>query len=312
LDAESAFKKLNKALGPGKVRTGEPMSLHTTMRVGGPTDIFIEPESAEDIAVAVRACREAGAPLMVIGNGSNLVVRDGGIRGAVLHLGEGFSKLESEGEAIRAQGGALLSRVAAEAMRLGLCGMEFAAGIPGSVGGAAAMNAGAYGGEMKDVVREVRAVTPEGGIVRLANGEMRYGYRRSRALEEGLIVAAVELALKRGDAGESRRLAEEYAAQRRQKQPLELPSAGSFFKRPPGNYAGTLIEKAGLKGVSVGGAKVSEKHAGFIVNAGNATAADILALMALVRRKVWEDSGVALEPEVRIVGEDLPWGTTGG
>jgi UDP-N-acetylmuramate dehydrogenase len=239
-------------------------------------------------------------------------VRDGGIRGAVLHLWDGFSELSVEGETLKAQAGALLARAAGEALKHGLTGMEFASGIPGSVGGAAAMNAGAYGGEIKNIVHAVQAVTPQGEILRLTNAELEYGYRHSRALGEGLIIAMVEFALARGDTQAIRERMEELARQRREKQPLEMPSAGSFFKRPPGHFAGPLIEQAGLKGVSVGGAEVSLKHAGFIVNAHQATAGDILALMALVQRKVEESSGVLLEPEVRIVGEDSEWGMTGG
>lgn len=304
MDSTAALEKLRKALGPGKARANERMSPYTSMRVGGPADIFIEPENAGDIAAAVRICRKAALPLMVVGNGSNLIVRDGGIRGAVLRLGERFAGITVEETTLRAEAGALLSRAAAEASKQGLCGMEFASGIPGSIGGAAAMNAGAYGGELKDIVRFVDAVSPDGEILRLANAEMKYFYRHSRALEEGLIISNVELALHKGDMIRSKALTEEYTAMRREKQPLELPSAGSFFKRPPGHYAGQLIAEAGLKGFTVGGAAVSEKHAGFIINTGDATAADILALAALVRQRVKENSGVELEPEVRIVGED--------
>jgi UDP-N-acetylmuramate dehydrogenase len=279
----SVLARLRGALGEGKVRAGEPMRLHTTLRVGGPADAFLEPDCAGDVAEALRICREEAVPLLVLGNGSNLLVRDGGVRGAVLHLGERFSRIEVNGDTIIAQAGAMLSRVAAEALKHGLCGMEFASGIPGSVGGASAMNAGAYGGEMKDIVRAVEAVAPDGKAVALTNTEMHYAYRHSRALDEGLVITGVELALMRGDMEASRALAEDYAARRSEKQPLELPSAGSFFKRPPGRFAGQLIAEAGLKGLCVGGAMVSEKHAGFIVNTGGAKAADILALAALVR-----------------------------
>jgi UDP-N-acetylmuramate dehydrogenase len=300
----SLLLRLREALGEGKARAGEPMRLHTTMRVGGPADIFIEPESAADAAQAVRICREEAVSLLVLGNGSNLLVRDGGIRGVVLHLSERFGRIAIQGETVRAEAGALLSRVAAEALKHGLCGMEFASGIPGSAGGAAAMNAGAYGLEMKDIVRTVEAVTPEGEAVTLENAALCYSYRHSSALDKGLILVGVELALKYGDTAHSRALTDEYAANRRGKQPLELPSAGSFFKRPPGYFASQLIDSAGLKGLAVGGAKVSERHAGFIVNDGHATATDVLALAALVRQRVMERFGVELEMEVRAVGED--------
>lgn len=312
LDIAPTLERLINELGPGKARAGEPMAAHTTFRVGGPADIFIEPESIGDVAAAMRICREAAVPLLVMGNGSNLLVRDGGIRGAVLHIGSKLGSVDVDGTTVRAQAGALLSRVAAEAMRSGLAGLEFASGIPGSVGGAAAMNAGAYGGEMRDAVRRVTAIAPSGEILRLSNAKMAYSYRHSRALEEGLVVVEVELSLRRGDMAASRALAEEYAASRREKQPLELPSAGSFFKRPPGHFAGKLISDAGLRGCSVGGAMVSEKHAGFIVNAGGATAADILALAGRVRERVLELFGVELTPEVRVVGEDAEWRRNGG
>ena len=295
---------LRDAIGAHKVLTDEPMSRHTTFRVGGPADIFIQPETAEDVCAAVRLFREAGVRLLTLGNGSNLVVRDGGIRGAILHCGDNFSTIRARGDLLSAQAGALLPHVAAAALAYGLTGMEFASGIPGSIGGAAAMNAGAYGGEMKDILHSITAVTPEGGLVTYAVEEMHYAYRHSRVHEENLVVVDVTLALRRGDLEESRALLADYTARRREKQPLEMPSAGSFFKRPPGHFAGKLIEDAGCKGLSVGGAKVSEKHAGFIVNEGNATAADILALAELVTARVKAQFGVELEREVRVVGEE--------
>jgi UDP-N-acetylmuramate dehydrogenase len=304
MDIPAALVRLQEALGPGRVCAGEPMRLHTTFRVGGPADIFIEPTQPEEAAAAVRICRETGVPLLVVGNGSNLLVRDGGIRGAVLHMGANIAYIKLDGNTLTAGAGALLSRVAAEAGRRGLVGMEFASGIPGSVGGAAAMNAGAYGGEMRDIVRAVRAVTPSGDMVVLSDAEMDYGYRHSRALEEGLVIAEVALGLAPGDPEVIAVRIRELDAQRRDKQPLEYPSAGSFFKRPPGHFAGKLIADAGLKGMSVGGAQVSEKHAGFVINAGDATASDILRLSEEVRRRVLESSGVALETEVRMVGEE--------
>ena len=302
---DAALSGLRAALGEDKVLANEPMSRHTTFGVGGPADIFLLPASAEDVARAVQICRDAGVPLMALGNGSNLLVRDGGIRGAVLHVGENMSAITAAGTVLTAQGGALLSRVAAEAWRQGLAGMEFASGIPGSIGGAAAMNAGAYDGEMKDVSGSITAVRPDGRVAVYEKDNMEFTYRHSRALSEGLIIVEVALALRRGDMAQSKALLDDYTARRREKQPLELPSAGSFFKRPPGHFAGKLIADAGLKGLRVGGAQVSEKHAGFLVNTGGATASDVFKLAALVREKVKALYGVELEMEVRTIGEDL-------
>jgi UDP-N-acetylmuramate dehydrogenase len=248
--------------------------------------------------------RESGVRLLTLGNGSNLIVRDGGVRGAILHFGDNFSAIRVQGDLLNALAGALLPRVAAAALAHELTGMEFASGIPGSIGGAATMNAGAYGGEMKDILHGIRAVTPEGTLVSYGIDQMHYGYRHSRVHEENLIVVEVTLALQHGDLDASRALLADFTARRREKQPLEMPSAGSFFKRPPGYFAGKLIEDAGCKGLSVGGAKVSEKHAGFIVNEGNATASDILALAELVTARVKAQFGVDLEREVRVVGEE--------
>ncbi len=301
---DTALRRLTDTLGSGKVLADEPMSRHTTFRVGGPADIFLLPEAAEDVAEIVRVCREESVRLMVMGNGSNLLVRDGGLRGAVMQLGDRFAAVTVAGDSLTAQGGALLSRVAAEAYRQGLTGMEFASGIPGSIGGAVAMNAGAYGGEMQDIVQSVQAVARDGSLFTLSKDSMEFSYRHSKALAEGLVIVSVTLGLARGDLVQSKQLLDQYTAMRREKQPLEMPSAGSFFKRPCGYFAGKLIADAGLKGFRVGGAQVSEKHAGFLVNTGGATAADIIALAGEVQRRVKELYGVELEMEVRLVGED--------
>ena len=299
-----AAEALRRSLGASRVRTDEPMRLHTTFRVGGPADLFITPATIDEAARAVAICRECGVNLMITGNGSNLLVRDGGIRGAVLQFGRDFSAMRMADGRLIAQAGALLPEVAAEAFRHGLTGMEFASGIPGSIGGAVAMNAGAYGGQLEDIVHEVTTASVTGEIARWSRADMHFGYRHSRVQEEHLTVLEVTLELTHGDMAESQRLIEEYTTQRRSKQPLEKPSAGSFFKRPPGHFAGKLIEDAGLKGLSVGRARVSEKHAGFLVNDGGDSAADILALAEAVQRRVRERFGVELETEVRIVGED--------
>lgn len=286
-----------------QIRIDEPMSRRTTFRVGGPADVLFLPESAGQVVRALDAARAAGVPAVVIGNGSNLLVRDKGIRGLVVALGEGFSEVRIDGETVEAQAGVSLAKLASAAQSAGLSGLEFASGIPGSLGGGCAMNAGAYGGQLSDVL--VDADVLMGGEIRtLSNAEMQMGYRTTRPLREGGIVLSARFALKRDDPGAILARMKELNARRRDKQPLNFPSAGSTFKRPEGYFAGALIEGAGLKGRSVGGAQVSEKHAGFIINTGGATAADILALIGVVQDEVQARSGVRLETEVRILGEE--------
>ena len=285
------------------VRENEPMSLHTTFRVGGPARLFFVPETEEEIAEAVEESRRRGLPCTVIGRGSNLLVSDRGYDGAVILIGDALSDIRVSGTSLYAQAGVSLAALAAFALRMSLTGLEFAAGIPGSLGGALLMNAGAYGGEMKDVVRKVRLMDPDGTVREEDTDWMEYGYRHSRAQEEGCVILGGVLELQPGDPKVIREAMQDLAVRRRSKQPLEYPSAGSFFKRPKGFFAGALIEQAGLKGFRVGGAQVSEKHAGFVINAGGATAADIDALSAEVIRRVRERSGVTLEPEVRRLGD---------
>lgn len=286
-----------------QIRIDEPMSRRTTFRVGGPADVLFLPESAGQVVRALDAVRAAGVPAVVIGNGSNLLVRDKGIRGLVVALGEGFSEVRIDGETVEAQAGVSLAKLAAAAQSAGLSGLEFASGIPGSLGGGCAMNAGAYGGQLSDVLVDAQ-VLMDGEIRTLSNAEMQMGYRTTRPLREGGIVLSARFALKRDDPGAILARMKELNARRRDKQPLNFPSAGSTFKRPEGYFAGALIEGAGLKGRSVGGAQVSEKHAGFIINTGGATAADILALIGVVQDEVQARSGVRLETEVRILGEE--------
>lgn len=296
---------LRAATSIAQVLEHEPMARHTTMRVGGPAEILFSPAGEGELLFAVREARRAGAPFRIIGNGSNLLVLDGGLPGLTIRLGEAFSKISVNGSRITAQAGALLSRLAAAARDAALTGLEFASGIPGSVGGGMAMNAGAYGGQLSDVFESCRALDPETGTVSvLTPAEMALGYRESAALSRGLIVTEAAFRLTAGDKTEIQAKMDDLNARRRDKQPLNLPSAGSTFKRPEGHFAGALIEQAGLKGLRVGGACVSEKHAGFLVNDESATAKDVLDLIRLVQARVLEHSGVHLEPEVRILGEE--------
>ena len=288
--------------GPPRILRDEPMRGHTTLRVGGPADLFIAPNCPEQVAAAVRACREMGAPLLVLGNGSNLLVRDGGVRGAVLYIGPDMARWETAENRLAAQAGLLLPAAARAALQSGLDGLVFAEGIPGSIGGGACMNAGAYDGEMAQVVQSVDIVDEQGRTRTLTAAELDYGYRHSALLGRGWVVTRVVCALAPGDPAEMAERMRRLAGQRRVKQPLRQPSAGSAFKRPPGRFAAQFIDEAGLKGERVGGAQVSPLHAGFVVNTGGATAADLLALIEKVRERVLARSGVLLETEVRIVG----------
>lgn len=284
-----------------EVRIKEPMKRHTTFRAGGPADWFVIPETADELKAVLSACRKAGEPWYVVGNGSNLLVSDAGVRGVVIHTGR-FDRLEVSGKSLRAGAGVLLSKAAGEALKNSLAGLEFAAGIPGSVGGALVMNAGAYGSEMRDVLKSVTVLTESGQVKTLPAKELELGYRTSSILRNHYLVLEAELSLAEGDPEAIHGRMRELAERRREKQPLEYPSAGSTFKRPAGYFAGKLIEDAGLKGFSVGGAEVSEKHAGFVINKGNAAAADIYSLCMEVKRKVFEQTGVALELEVKLLG----------
>ena len=284
------------------VRLDEPMSQHTSFKVGGPADVLALPKTKEEVLHAVQTLAAIGCPMLIMGRGTNLLVRSNGIRGAVIKLADNFSDVTVKGDYVTAQSGTALSALVRSAMAKGLGGAAFLAGIPGTLGGAVAMNAGAYGGEICPFIEEVYLVSRVGEVT-LRREEMRFGYRRSVLSEYPLVVTGAKLKLQRVPAKDTKAEVAELAERRREKQPLEYPSAGSTFKRPQGYYAGTLIEQTGLKGISVGGAQVSEKHAGFIINTGSATPEDILNLIALVQQRVMEASGVKLEPEVRIVGE---------
>lgn len=299
------LESLSDFARPDQLLLNEPMSRHTTFRVGGPADCFFMPESGAQVARALAAAKDAGVEAYIVGNGSNLIVRDGGVRGLVICLGEGMSAVSRDGNVVTAQAGASLARVSAYAQGEGLAGLEFASGIPGTLGGGCAMNAGAYGGQLSDCLIDA-AVLLDGEERTLTVEEMRMGYRTSLPLREGGVVLSARFQLTPDDPQAILARMKDLNARRRDKQPLNFPSAGSTFKRPEGYFAGALIEGAGLKGRSVGGAQVSEKHAGFIVNTGGATAADILALIGIVQDEVFARDGVRLETEVRIIGEDTP------
>ena len=302
LRIEELWSALAAQMPGAELLRDEPMCRHTTFQVGGPADLMASPSSEAEIARAIEAARELDVPVMVVGKGSNLLVRDGGIRGLVVQLGERFSAVEVQGNVLTAQAGASLARASAAAQSAGLAGLEFASGIPGSLGGGCAMNAGAYGGQLSDVLIDARVLL-DGEIHTWTNAEMEMGYRTTKPLRTGGVVLSARFALKPDDPDAILARMRELNARRRDKQPLNYPSAGSTFKRPTGYFAGALIEQAGLKGFTMGRAQVSEKHAGFVINTGGATAAEILALIEEVQRRVREHSGVTLEPEVRIVGE---------
>ena len=298
---EQWLDSVTEAMPELVIRTEEPMSKHTTFRIGGAAEVFAAPD-ARELPQLLAMAKGADVPVTVIGNGSNLLVGDRGIAGLVIEIGERMSEVRIEGTILVAGAGALLSKAAQTAAAAGLGGLEFAAGIPGSVGGAVVMNAGAYGGEMKDVLQNVKVLTEEGELLILTTEELELGYRHSCVPERKYIVveATMELAAKPEE--EIRAYMAELRAKRVEKQPLEYPSAGSTFKRPEGYFAGKLIMDAGLRGYTVGGAQVSEKHCGFVINKGGATAADVRQLMQDVHDRVKEQFDVELEPEVKMIG----------
>lgn len=278
------------------------MSKHTTFRIGGKADLFVSADE-KSLPQLLKEAADEKIPVTIIGNGSNLLVGDGGIRGLVIEIGKGMDKIEISDNIMTVGAGTLLSKAANTAAEHGLSGMEFAAGIPGSVGGAVVMNAGAYGGEMKDIIMDVDVITREGEYRRLTLEELELSYRHSCIIENEYIVVRARLMLQEKDEAQIRLVMEDLKNRRIEKQPLNFPSAGSTFKRPEGYFAGKLIMDAGLRGYSVGGAQVSEKHCGFVVNKGGATASDVVKIMNDVRDKVMEEFGVELEPEVKMIGE---------
>lgn len=282
---------------------GEPMAAHTTFRVGGPADCLIEIENKEQLQKVQRYLRQVEYPFAVVGNGSNLLVSDKGYRGIILQIGRKMSDIDVKGNVLVAQSGASMAQLAAAAWKNSLTGLEFASGIPGTVGGGVVMNAGAYGGELAQVVTGVEVLSADGELLLLDNETMEFGYRRSTIRRQPFIVTEVFLELKAGDSDAIRAKMDELAVRRREKQPLEYPSAGSTFKRPEGYFAGELIMNAGLRGFQVGGARVSDKHCGFVINTGNASAADIMDVIWEVQRRVKDRFQVVLEPEVVFLGD---------
>ena len=300
---EQIRQKFCLELGTEQVLFDEPMKKHTTFRIGGPADVFVMPRTREEVSKALEICRQEQLPYFILGNGSNLLVGDGGYRGVVIQIYKNMSAVKTEGTTITAQAGALLSAVAAAAKNASLTGFEFAGGIPGTMGGAVVMNAGAYGGEMKDVLTEITVMDEEGEIVTLPADKLELGYRTSIIKTAGYIVLEAKLQLKEGNPEVIRETMKDLTIRRTTKQPLEYPSAGSTFKRPEGYFAGKLIMDSGLAGYQVGGAQVSEKHCGFVINAGGATARDVRTLMDNVRDIVYKKYGVTLEPEVKFLGD---------
>jgi UDP-N-acetylmuramate dehydrogenase len=300
---EEIRNKFIQALGAERVIFDEPMSKHTTFRIGGPADVFAMPETYEQIGEILKLCKAEGLPFFVLGNGSNLLVSDKGYRGVIIQMDRNMQEIRLEGNTIRACAGALLSSIAVAARNASLTGFEFAGGIPGTLGGACVMNAGAYGGEMKDVLKEVMVMTRDGEILTLPAEKLEMGYRTSVIKKMGYLVLEAVISLEKGDEEAIRDRMKELSDLRTQKQPLDLPSAGSTFKRPEGYFAGKLIMDSGLRGCRIGGAQVSEKHCGFVVNADGATAGDVRALMDHVIQVVKEKHGVTLEPEVKFLGD---------
>ena len=298
------IETMREIVGASKVFSKEPMSKHTTFRIGGEADLLIEPKTVDEIMAVISALTKSHTPYMIVGNGSNLLVSDKGFRGAVVKLGNEFAAASANGTILTAQSGIKLSRLANLALEEELTGLEFAAGIPGTLGGAIYMNAGAYGGEMEQVIQEVTYLDGDGNVKTIQGTECEFGYRTSIfSKHPDWVILGCKIGLKQGDAKEIRALMDDLAERRISKQPLNFPSAGSTFKRPEGYFAGKLIQDAGLMGVRVGGACVSEKHAGFVVNDKGATAQEVRALIQKIQDEVKTQFGVELEPEVKFVGE---------
>ncbi len=300
--SEAVIQALRKFVPEENICLQESMASHTTFRIGGLADCFVQLENTEQLIKVQKYLSQVGVPFFVLGNGSNLLVSDAGFRGVILQIGSKMNRVTVEGNVIVAQAGASMAQIARTAMEHELTGMEFASGIPGTIGGGVVMNAGAYGGELSQIVTQVNVVNSEGGIMELDNETMEFGYRTSTIRNNPFTVTEVILRLEKGDRQQIRERMEELAAKRREKQPLEYPSAGSTFKRPAGHYAGQLIMEAGLRGLQCGGAKVSDKHCGFVINTGNATAEDVRKLIREVQARVKDQFNVDLETEVLFLG----------
>lgn len=300
---QKLLDEIEYIVATGNVVCDEPMSRHTTFRIGGNADVFASISNEHEVLRLIELLKNEGIPYYVIGNGSNILVSDKGFPGVIIEIGTRYNDIRVHDNQIVARAGALLSAVSHVALDNCLTGLEFASGIPGTVGGAIIMNAGAYGGEMKQVACKIRALLPDGTIAVLTNEDMEFEYRNSKAKKEGYIILQVTYQLLKGERDVIDGIMRDLNMKRRDKQPLEFPSAGSTFKRPVGYYAGKLIADAGLKGYSVGGAQVSEKHAGFLINRNNATSNDMYSLIMDVQKKVYENSGVKLEPEVIFLGD---------
>jgi UDP-N-acetylmuramate dehydrogenase len=300
---DNLYAQLAEKISKNCIMKDVHMREHTSFKIGGPADLMVWPHSREELQYAIQVCKEWNSPYYVIGNGSNLLVRDKGIRGVVIKIAENFSNVRIEGEKVMAQAGILLSILAKKVIEKSLKGFEFASGIPGTLGGAIAMNAGAYGGEMKDVLLGAHVLDHQGEITYLDREALALGYRDSIIQQKGWIVLEAEIQLEEGKEEAIKERIRDFTQRRIAKQPLHLPSAGSTFRRPPGYFAGKLIEEAGLKGVRVGGAQVSEVHAGFIVNVESATATEVIQLIELIQKVVKDKFDVALYPEVKIIGE---------
>lgn len=300
---EKSVLEIKQIVGEENCLENEPMKNHTTFRIGGPARLFVAPDSVDKLKNVIAFCKEKEIKVFIIGNGSNLLVSDKGLEGVVIQIYRNFSGITINGNEIIAQSGELLSSVAAKAMENSLTGFEFASGIPGTLGGAVVMNAGAYGGEMSQIVKSVTVLNKNNEVQVLNSDELNFGYRKSAIVTRNDIVLSVAISLQKGEKEQIKAKMEELREKRVSKQPLNFPSAGSTFKRPEGYYAGKLIMDAGFKGYSVGGAKVSEKHCGFVINTGDAKASDVIELTNEIRKKIFEEKNISLELEVKMIGE---------
>ncbi len=301
--SQNLINELYRIVGKQNLKLDEPMTKHTTFRIGGPAQYFVMPQSVEELGQVIQLCRAEQTSYFIVGHGSNLLVSDSGISGVVIQLDQNLSHFSIDGTSVRAMAGVMLGRLGLAIRDAGLTGFEFAAGIPGTLGGAIMMNAGAYGGEMKDIVTRVQLMDADGNLFERSGKDMDFSYRHSAIEGTDYVVIGATLMLEKGNVDTITERMEELAQARRTKQPLEYPSAGSTFKRPEGYFAGKLIMDAGLAGYQVGGAQISEKHCGFVINRGGATARDVMQLIEDVRQKVYEKFQVELEPEVRLTGD---------